>query len=103
MLVSALLLALVVLVGAAVAAALTALPFVVAVDLAEQRAFSTVRWGAMQLALAVLALRVGWVALRHALLLALAVPLLCWAAPLVLLLLGRDDQAVGGYGGAHQG
>lgn len=103
MLLSALLLALVVLVAASVLAVLTALPFVLAVDLAERRSFSTARWGALQLALALLGLVVGWVALRHALLLALAVPLLCWAVPLVLLLLGPDDRAVGGYRGVHQG
>ena len=103
MLLSALVVGLVVLVAATLAAVLTAVPFVVAVDLAERRGFSTTRWGGVQLVLLGLAAAVGWVGLRHAGVLVLVVPVLCWATPLLLVLLGGDDSRVGGYRGAHTG
>jgi hypothetical protein len=87
-----------------VVAGLTAVPFVVAVDMAERRRFSATRWGGLQLALlavAALVFLVGW---RHGHLLLLGVPsvLLCWLTPLVLSLLSTDDGALGGYQGAHE-
>ncbi|MCU1602012.1 MAG: hypothetical protein JWO22_2721 [Frankiales bacterium] len=94
----------VVVVGAvsALAAALTALPFVVTVDMAERRRFSATRWGGVQLALLALAAVIGLLAIRHTLLLVLPVPLLCWAPALTLALLSAAETEVGGYQGAHE-
>jgi len=88
----------------AVGAALTAVPFVVAVDMAERRRFSATRWGGVQLALLVLAALVFLVGWRHGHLLLLGVPaaLLCWLTPLVVSLLSTDDGPLGGYQGAHE-
>jgi hypothetical protein len=90
------------LLAGAVAVACTAVPFVKAVDLAEQRGFSTVRWGAVELVLLALAAVVGYVGWRHSLVLLLPAVLLCWAAPLVITLLSRDDRGIGGYQGRHE-
>jgi hypothetical protein len=102
MLLSAVLSVAAVLVVAAVAVACSAVPFVVAVDMAERRGFSTARWGACQLALLVLAALVGYVALRHTVLLVVPAVLICWLTPLLLWVLGPQETRIGGRQGAHE-
>jgi hypothetical protein len=80
----------------------TAVPFVVAVDMAERRCFSPARWGAAQLVLLVLGGLVGYVALKHLALLLLPAVLLCWMTPLALWVLSADDTRIGGRQGAHE-
>ena len=81
---------------------LVVLPFVLTLDLADRRGFSTMRWGAVSLVDAVLALATASLVLKHsALLLALSV-VLAWAAPLALSLMDRTQVRLGGYQGQHQ-
>ncbi len=95
--------AVVVVVGVgALAAALTALPFVVAVDMAERRRFSPARWGGVQLVLLALAALLGVLAWKSTWWILLLVPVVVWAPPLMLSLLSADERSVGGYQGAHE-
>lgn len=79
-----------------VGAALTALPFVVAVDRAERRGASPARWGAVQLLALLLAGVLLLAALRGSALLLLAVPVVCWLPPLLV------DRLPGGVAGRHE-
>jgi hypothetical protein len=85
-------------------AALTVLPFVLSVTMAERRGFSPTRWGAVSLAGAALALLGGYALHRlDAPTPLLAVPaVLTWAGPLVLWLLDGSEQQLGGRRGAHE-
>ena len=102
MLSSVVLAVLAVLVLAVVGVLCTAVPFVVAVDMAERRRFSPARWGGVQLVLLVLGALVGYVGLKHNALLLLPAVLLCWMAPLVLWVLSADETRIGGRQGAHE-
>jgi hypothetical protein len=102
MLVTVLFAAVMVVVAAALAALLTAAPFVVAVDMAERRRLSPGRWGAVQLALTGLGGVLAYLTLRHSALLLVPVPFLCWLAPVGLALMGDSPGRLGGYQGAHE-
>lgn len=82
---------------------LVVLPFVTALDLAERRGFSTLRWGtisllgiALMLMVSYQLLSVGapWPAL-------LPTPVLGWGGPLALALLDPRQRRIGGTQGAH--
>jgi hypothetical protein len=103
MLGSAVVVVVLVLVVAVLLVVCTVVPFVRAVDMAERRGFSTGRWGGAQLVLLAAGALLAYAGLRHTVLLLLPAALLCWAAPLLLSLLGPRDGAVGGYHGAHEG
>ena len=102
MLLSVVLTVLAVLVLAVVAVGCTAVPFVVAVDMAERRRFSAARWGGTQLVVLVLAALVGYVGLKHTALLLVPAVLLCWLTPLVLWMLSSGETRIGGTQGAHE-
>ncbi len=93
---------LIVAVGAAVAIAVTALPWLRAVEMAQSRQFSTARWGILSLAF-------SGCGLLLAALLARALPAgfavlglaLCWAAPGVLWMLEPGQTMLGGRVGRH--
>ena len=98
--------AVVVALALAVLAAVSAVPFVIAVDMAEQRGFSTGRWGAVSLvaaacgaALVALPLKlqtvgsIVWVP---------AGVLVGWIVVVVLALLGSHQKTLGGPQGAHE-
>lgn len=97
--------ALLVAVGLALLAAVTLVPFVVALQLAEARRFSTARWGALTLLgtgvallLVLLLVRTDRVATPVALL-----PLLLtWGGPVALWLLAEQDTGLGGRAGRHE-
>ncbi len=96
-------LALIVVVVGAAGLALTVVPFVRTVDMAEQRGLSTARAGAFALALIALGLLGALVVYRGdrptALLL---VPLvLTWAGPLAMSLLERGQTRLAGRAGEH--
>ena len=96
-------LALVVLVAVALAvlAALTVIPFVVTLQLAEARRFSLFRWGAISLAGSVFGLLVALAVLRGdgpTALAAVGLPIV--AGPALLLLLPTRDP-LGGRAGRH--
>ena len=90
--------------GAAVLAALTAAPWFLAVQMAERRGFSLTRWGAVSLVAsgiglgAALALRNG----KAPTVLALVALMLCWVAPGLLWLAEAGQVRVGGRTGRHQ-
>jgi hypothetical protein len=102
LLVSLLAVLLIVLVAAAVAVGLLVVPFVVAVDMAERRGFSTWRCGL--LTLACLGVGAGGIlALRHhSPLLLVPCAALCWAVPGLLSLLSEDQKRLGGRQGGHE-
>ncbi|MCW2544509.1 MAG: hypothetical protein JWM40_2061 [Frankiales bacterium] len=83
--------------------ALGVLPFVLAVDAAERRGFSTTRWGAVALGGTALMLVVAYwdVVGDHARVWLLPAVLLSWAGLLVLSLLGERSR-IGGPQGAHE-
>ncbi len=81
----------------------TVAPYVLSIDMAERRGFSSTRWGAVALVLVVLMVVTGFeVVKRHAPFL-LLVPLagFGWLTPLVLMLVG-DTSRLGGREGAHE-
>ena len=93
-------------VALALLSAVTLVPFVVALSLAERRGFSTGRWGAVTLAGAVTGLLLAGVLLtgdRVPAPLALLPLLLGWTGPVVLRLLSEQDTALGGRAGRHEG
>ena len=104
MLLSVLVVVLLAAVAVAVAVAFSVVPFVMATDLAERRGFSAGRWGGTQLVLLAISALATLVGARHGHLVLLVVPaaLLCWITPAVLSLLSPDEQALGGYQGAHE-
>jgi len=82
-------------------AALTLVPFVLALRSAERRGFDPARWGALALAGSVLGVGVVLVALRSSLVLLLVAVPLAFAGPLALPLLPADSK-LGGRIGRHQ-
>jgi type II secretory pathway component PulK len=91
-------------VACAIAVGVLVVPFVVAVDMAERRRFSTARWGAVALVGSGLAVMVAaLIPLQHlsGLLLTLSVAL-AWTGPGVLALLDASQRRVGGTQGAHE-
>lgn len=96
---------LIVALGLGLLAAVTLVPFVVALRMAEQRAFSAGRWGTVALAGSLVGL-----AGALAFLLSDRVPdpaavlplLLTWAGPGLLWLLTGEEAVVGGRAGAHE-
>lgn len=96
---------LIVAVGLVLLAAVTLAPFVVALQMAETRAFSTTRWGAFALVACGLGLLLALVFYRSdsvpsaAALLPLV---LTWAGPGALWLLTGEEAAIGGRAGAHE-
>ena len=89
----------------AVLSALTLVPFVVALQMAERRGFPTGRWGAVALVASLLGLGLALLFSRSDRVPALAalLPLvLTWAGPGALSLLSEDDAEVGGRAGAHE-
>jgi hypothetical protein len=106
LLLSALLVVLLVAAAAVLGVVTTVVPFVVGVDMAERRGFSTARWGGIALLGAGLAgglllfavvahstVSLIWVALAA---------LLGWATPGLLSLLSQNETEVGGSQGAHE-
>jgi hypothetical protein len=89
----------------AVLALVTLVPFVVALQMAESRGFSTARWGAVALATSLLALLGALLVLRSDTIAAPAAVLplvLAAAAPGVLWLLSGDETEIGGRAGRHE-
>jgi hypothetical protein len=85
----------------AVGVGLLVAPFVIGVDMAERRGFSTARWGAADLVAVFVALGLAY-SLRDSSRVLLVLPLaLCWAVPGVLALLAAGQPA-GGRQGAHE-
>lgn len=86
-----------------VGAALTVVPFVVGVDMAERRGYSTDRWGALCLLGPAAAMALGYVvhASGSGRVLYLPVALLAWAGPGLLAVLAAG-QPVGGPQGVHE-
>lgn len=78
-------------------------PYVVSIDMAERRGFSSTRWGAVALVPVGLMLVLGFeVVKRHAPgLLLVPVAAFGWLTPLTLLLV-HDASRLGGSGGAHE-
>ena len=105
LLLAALVFPLLVALGLALLAALTLVPFVVALQMADARRFSTARWGAVAitcslvgLALAALVVRSDTLPTAGAL-----VPLaLTWGGPAALWLLTGEEELVGGRAGRHE-
>lgn len=86
-------------------AGLTVVPFVIAVGMAERRAFSVARWGAVALVVGPLGLLSAYgLVTRTGLPWPVAVlpALLTWAAPGALWLLEGDEQLLGGRAGRHE-
>ena len=102
MLLAALSLAAILVVGCVVGIGVVVLPFVLTVDLAERRGFSTTRWGAIALVDAALALGSASLVVKHSALVLLATAALAWAAPAALSLMDRTQVRLGGYQGRHQ-
>lgn len=97
--------ALLVAVGLALLSALTLAPFVVALQMAEARRFSTARWGALTLAGTGVALLLVLVLVRGDRLatpIALLPLLLTWGGPAALWLLAEQDTGLGGRAGRHE-
>lgn len=78
-------------------------PFVVGVDMAERRGFSTERWGALCLLGSALGVAVGYAVRSQDLSVTLYLPALAlaWATPGVLALLAAG-QRIGGPQGLHE-
>ena len=92
-------------VGLAALAAVTLAPFVVALQMAESRGFSTTRWGVVALLGSLLGLLLALVFFRSDRLPAPAalLPLtFTWAGPGLLWLLTGTEELVGGRAGAHE-
>ena len=89
----------------ALLAAVTLVPFVAALQMAQTRAFSTTRWGAFALVACAIGLLLALVFYRSdsvpsaAALLPLV---LTWAGPGALWLLTGEEAAIGGRAGAHE-
>lgn len=91
--------------GLAVLAALTLVPFVVALQMADSRSFSSTRWGAVALAGSLLGLLLALVFYRSdripgpAALLPLT---FTWTGPGLLWLLTGSEAVLGGRSGGHE-
>ena len=96
---------LIVALGIALLALVTLAPFVVALQMADSRRFSTTRWGIVAIAgsLVGLALFVAFYRSDRVPTLAAFMPLvLTWTGPGALWLLTGDEAEVGGRAGAHE-
>ena len=85
--------------------AVTLAPFVVGLQMAEARRFSTARWGALTLAGVGVALLLALVLVRGdrvATPVALLPLLLAWGGPAALWLLTEQDTGLGGRAGRHE-
>ncbi len=92
-------------IGLAGLAAVTLAPFVVALQMADARSFSTARWGAVALVGSVLGLLLALAFYRSDRIPAVAalLPLtFTWAGPGLLWLLTGKETLVGGRAGAHE-
>ena len=104
-LLAAIVFAVIVAVGLAGLAAVTLVPFVLALQMADARRFSTARWGAVTLAGSLLGLAVAaYVVLRTDRSSAFALLGLPFAflGPGVLWLLEEQQSRIGGRAGAHE-
>ena len=89
----------------ALLAAVTLAPFVVALQMADRRVFSTARWGAVAIGFSLLGLALFAVFYRSDRIptLAALMPLaLTWGGPGALWLLTGEEAEVGGRAGAHE-
>lgn len=92
-------------VGLALLAAVTLVPFVLALQMADTRSFSCARWGAVALAGSALGLLLALVFSRSDRIptaTALLPLTFTWAGPGLLWLLTGDEARVGGRAGAHE-
>jgi hypothetical protein len=83
----------------------TVVPFVVAVSMAERRAFSPARWGAVAVVSCLGGLGLAYLLWSHTGVprpLALLPVVLSWAAPGVLWLLEGTEELIGGRSGRHE-
>ena len=89
----------------ALLAAVTLVPFVLALQMADNRAFSTARWGTLALLGSLLGLALALVFYRSDRVpdaTALLPLLITWAGPGGLWLLTGQEAAIGGRAGAHE-
>ena len=96
---------LIVALGLALLAAVTLVPFVVALQMAQTRSFSTGRWGTIAVVGSLVGLALAAVFFRSDRLpdVAAVLPLLVtWAGPGLLWLLSGEEAVVGGRAGAHE-
>jgi predicted membrane protein len=96
---------LIVALGLALLAAVTLVPFVLALQMAEARSFSPTRWGAVALAGSVVGLLLALVLYRSDRIASVAalLPLtLALTGPGLLWLLSGEEALVGGRSGAHE-
>jgi hypothetical protein len=78
---------------------LVVVPFVLSIDMAERRDFSTTRWGGLVLVLVVVT---AGIASRLSPLLFVVPAVIAWTVPAVLALMDSSQARVGGRQGAHQ-
>ena len=105
LLLAALVFPLLVALGVAGLAAVTLVPFVVALQMADARRFSTARWGALTIACSLVGLALAALVVRSDTLPSVAalLPLaLTWAGPAGLWLLTGEEELVGGRAGRHE-
>lgn len=96
---------LIVAVALAALAAVTLLPFVLALQMADVRAFSTARWGAISVVGSLVGLLLFLVVLRSDRVptpVALLPLVFTWAGPGGLWLLTGEEARIGGRAGAHE-
>ena len=89
----------------AVLAGFTLVPFVLALEMADHRRFSTTRWGAVALIGSIVGLALTLLLVRSdrvPSVITLLPLLLTWAGPGALWLLSGEETAVGGRAGAHE-
>ena len=105
LLLAALLFPLLVAVAVALLAAFTLLPFVVALQMADARRFSTARWGAFAIVASLIGLGLALLVARSDTLpsVGVVIPLaVTWAGPAALWLLTGEEELVGGRAGRHE-
>lgn len=105
LLIAAVLFPLLVALGLALLALVTLVPFVVALQMADRRGFSTARWGTVAIAGSLVALVVAFVFYRSDSIptAGALVPLVfALAGPAGLWLLSGDEAQVGGRAGRHE-
>ena len=89
----------------AVLAGFTLVPFVLALEMADRRRFSSTRWGAIAITGSLVGLALTLLFVRSdrvPSVIALLPLLLTWAGPSALWLLTGEETAVGGRAGAHE-
>jgi hypothetical protein len=92
-------------VGVALLAAVTVVPFVVALQMATTRRFSPTRWGALSLAASLLGLGLAlafWGSASIPTAAALLPLVFTWAAPGALWVLTGQEALIGGRAGRHE-